>query len=340
MIKNLTTSNIARQNVLNNQYALKEVENVIGLKGVIFEGEIKFTKSQLASFFETSERSIDNIITNNEAEVAQNGYGVLSGNRLKEFKLAIQDQFDNEVNFAIKTNNKLGVFNFRAFVNIAMLLSRSDRAKEVRNVVLDIVLDTINKRTGGATKYINQRDGDFLITLLQNSGYHKRLVEALNECVDLGVIKFIIYNDKVYKSIFRENATEYRKILKLDEQEDERNTMYGEVLDIIASFEAGFADELHSRMIEFGRKLSQDETDKLYHRFETQKLWEPLINTARRKMASRDLCFRDALHENLAEYVESVSSEDFERFIGSKSVALDEQITNYVNALIRLKERK
>ena len=50
MVKNLTTSNIVRQNILNNQYALSEIEKVVGLKGVIFEGEMKFTKSQIASF--------------------------------------------------------------------------------------------------------------------------------------------------------------------------------------------------------------------------------------------------------------------------------------------------
>lgn len=340
MIKNLTTSNIARQNVLNNQYALSEVEKVIGFKGVIFEGEIKFTKSQIASFFEVSERSIDNIVTSNIDEVTFNGYEVLTSNRLKEFKLAILDQFDSEVNFVIKTNNKLGIFNFRSFINIAMLLSRSERAREVRNVVLDIVLDTINKKTGGATKYINQREGDFLVNLLENSRYHKDFTNALKECVELGNIKYIRYKDKVYNSIFRENAIEYRKILKLEEEEDERHTMYGEVLNIIASYEAGFAARLFEKKNEIGRMLRLEEVDKLYLEFESMALWEPLINTARRKMASRDLCFRDVLHQNISEYIDTVSAEDFEKFIGSKSISLEKQIENYVSALIRLKERE
>ena len=51
-MKNLTTSEIARQNVLNNKYALEEVQKAIGLQGIIFEGELKFTKQQLSSFFE------------------------------------------------------------------------------------------------------------------------------------------------------------------------------------------------------------------------------------------------------------------------------------------------
>lgn len=51
MTRDLTTSEIYRQNILNNHYALQEVQTAIGLQGVVFEGEIKFTRQQLASFF-------------------------------------------------------------------------------------------------------------------------------------------------------------------------------------------------------------------------------------------------------------------------------------------------
>ena len=171
-MKNLTTSEIARQNVLNNKYALEEVQKAIGLQGIIFEGELKFTKQQLSSFFEVSDRTINSCLTRNEKELRDNGYEVIVGNRLKTFKLAFTINDDREVNFLIKSN-KLGIFNFRAFINIAMLLSKSERAREVRSLVLDIVIDTINKRTGGNTKYINQRDEDFVFNLLNNKDYHK-----------------------------------------------------------------------------------------------------------------------------------------------------------------------
>ena len=209
-MKNLTTSEIARQNVLNNKYALEEVQKAIGLQGIIFEGELKFTKQQLSSFFEVSDRTINSCLTRNEKELRDNGYEVIVGNRLKTFKLAFTINDDREVNFLIKSN-KLGIFNFRAFINIAMLLSKSERAREVRSLVLDIVIDTINKRTGGNTKYINQRDEDFVFNLLNNKDYHREMVLALRDCVDLGNIKYLLYNDKVYRSVFKEDADEYRK---------------------------------------------------------------------------------------------------------------------------------
>lgn len=57
--KDLTTSNVVRQNILNNKYALSEIQKAIGLKGVIFNRELKFTKKQVADFFEIDERAIN-----------------------------------------------------------------------------------------------------------------------------------------------------------------------------------------------------------------------------------------------------------------------------------------
>lgn len=339
MTKDLTTSKIARQNVLNNKYALLEIQKAIGLPGIIYRGQLTFVKTQIASFFGLSTRSIDACVRNNDEELTHNGYDVLRGNNLREFELACKQSFANEVNFTNKTR-QLGVFNFRAVLNIAMLLTKSERAKEVRSLILDIVIDTVNKRTGGATKYINQRDEDFIHNLLTNVDYHKELVAALRDCVDLGAIKYIRYNDMVYKSIFKENADEYRRILRLTNEEDERMTMYSEVLDLIASYEAGFADIIRHEFENKGNQLlTQTEVDKLYEAFESQRLWVPLMNKARTKMASRDLCFRDALHHNLAEHIGAVPPEDFNRFIGEKSMELSERIEQYVEALKRLKDR-
>ena len=339
MNKDLTSSKIARQNVLNNKYALQEIQKAVGLPGILFHNQLTFTKVQVAGFFGVSPRSIDTCIRNNDEELTNNGYEVLRGNLLKEYELACKQALAHEINFTSKIR-QLGVFNFRAVLNIAMLLTKSERAKEVRSLILDIVIDTVNKRTGGTTKYINQRDEDFIHNLLTNADYHKELVEALRYCVDLGSIKYIRYNDMVYKSIFKENADEYRKILRLTNEEDERMTMYSEVLDLIASYEAGFADVIRQAFNRKGtRLLTPMEVDALYKDFESQRLWEPLIKKARSKMASRDLCFRDALHQNLIEHIGAVPPEDFNRFMGEKSMALSERLEQYVEALKRLKDR-
>ena len=103
--KELTKSRIDRQNVLNNSYAIQEIQQAVGLRGVLFEGEYRITRSQMANFFGVSERTIINCTRNNIDELQQNGYDVIRGNRLKMFWLAIPESLAVEINFTRKTTN-------------------------------------------------------------------------------------------------------------------------------------------------------------------------------------------------------------------------------------------
>ena len=338
MEKDLTNSVVVRQNVLNNTYAVEEIQKAVGVKGVLFEQSYRFVKKQLADFYDVTERTIENCLEKNDKELQRNGYEVLKGKRLIDFKLAASKADVPEIDFGNKTP-QLGVFDFRAFLNVGMLLTDSERARLLRSAILDIVIDTINKRTGGNTKYINQRDEDFVVNLLRGEDYRREFTDALRDCVAMGNFKYIVYTDKVYVSIFKENAQEYRKILQLEKSENVRHTMYSEVLDIISSYEAGFAEVLRKAFEKKGALLTAWEADALFADFESQRLWEPLREKARVKMASRDLCFRDALHKNLEEYISAVPESDFERFLGEKSMELDQRLEEYRDALKRLKER-
>ena len=240
MTKDLINTAVTRKNILNNRFAVDEIQKAVGIKGVMFENEYKFLKRQVAEFFEVTDRTIENCLEKNENELSKNGYEVLRGKRLIDFKLVYQYAFDSEIDFVIKTV-RLGIFNFRAFLNIAMLLTDSNKARDLRSIILDISIDSINKRTGGSTKYINQRDEDYMYNMLRGEDYRKEFTDALRDCVDLGNFKYMVYTDKVYRSIFKENAAEYRNILKLERSENVRQTMYGEVLDIISSYDA-FSD--------------------------------------------------------------------------------------------------
>ena len=334
----LTNSVVVRQNVLNNTYAVEEIQKAVGVRGVLFEQSYRFVKKQLADFYGVTERTIENCLEKNDKELQRNGYEVLKGKRLIDFKLAASASDVPEMDFGNKIP-QLGVFDFRAFLNVGMLLTDSEKARQLRSAILDIVIDTINKRTGGNTKYINQRDEDFVVNLLRGEDYRREFTDALRDCVDMGNFKYIVYTDKVSVSIFKENAQEYRRILKLENSENVRHTMYSEVLDIISSYEAGFAEILRNSYEKKGARLTAWEADALFAEFENQHLWKPLREKARTKMASRDLCFRDALHHNLKEYVNAVPVSDFDRFLGEKSMELDKRLEEYKEALKRLKER-
>ncbi|HDL00604.1 MAG TPA: DNA-binding protein, partial [candidate division Zixibacteria bacterium] len=316
MSNNLTKSDIDRQNILNNPFAIKEIKKAVNLQGIEFQGKFTLLKEQVAEFFEVTSRTIDNYISKYEFELKQNGYKILRGKSLKDFKIAINEQYVNETDFVDIKVPQIGIFDFRAFLNLAMLLTESDRAKLLRQAILDIVIDTINQKTGGGTKYINQRDEDFIISYFKEENYRKEFTNALDKYIDMGKFKYPLYTNKIYKSIFKENAQEYRKILKLHKKDKVRDTLYASILDLVSSYEFGFAKVLEDAFKKVKRKLTSSEVDILFLEFESQALWKPLVDNARNQMASRDLAFRDTLHLQLKEYISPLNSDEFERFLG------------------------
>lgn len=337
--KDLTVSAVDRQNILNNPYALQEIEKAAEIRGIPFEGRRVVLKEQVAAFFEVDIRTINNYLERYGDELRQNGYEVIRGKRLKELKLACREHSGNETDFLTKTT-VLGVFDSRAFLNLAMLMTESERARLLRQVMLDIVIDTINQRTGGGTKYINQRDEDFIISYFEEENYRKEFTDALRDCVDMGQAKYPIYTDKIYVSIFRENAQEYRRILRLHAKDKVRDTLYSEILDLVSAYECGFGKKLRAESERICRRLNPLEVDRLFAAFEKEPHWTPLVQKARNKMASRDLAFRDALHHQLKEYISPVKREDFERFLGEKSKELSERLEEAKDVMKRLKERE
>lgn len=79
-----------------------------------------------------------------------------------------------DINVPTKTT-VLGVFDFRAFLNMVMLLSESEKARALRQLMLDIVIDLINRKTGGGTKYINQRDKDYVSIFKEKVKEYKKI---------------------------------------------------------------------------------------------------------------------------------------------------------------------
>lgn len=336
--KDLTVSQVDRQNILNNSYALQEIEKATHIQGIPFEGKNVVLKEQVAEFFEVDIRTITNYLDKYGEELRQNGYEVIRGKRLKALRLCVMDRFGKEMDFPTKTT-VVSVFDFRAFLNLAMLMVESERARLLRQAILDIVIDTINQRTGGGTKYVNQRDEEFIVAYFEEENYRKEFTDALRDCVAMGQFKYPLYTDKIYISIFNENAQEYRRILKLHAKDKVRDTFYSEILDLVSSYEYGFGKLLREFAEKAGRKLTAWEVDELFRKFESQPLWRPLVEKARNKMASRDLAFREALHHQLKEYITPVQREDFERFLGEKSKELAERIEDAKDVMKRLKER-
>ncbi len=333
-MRDLTSSGIDRQNILNNLDAVSNIQEYLGMKSMLFESEFRFTKEQVADFYKVDTSTIDYYLSQYEKELKHNGYELLKGRTLKSFK----EQFGGILNIPSKTT-QLGVLNFRAFLNLGMLLVESEMAKAIRSKMLDIVIDTLNNRLGGSTKYINQRDEDFFHSIIKEPLYRKEFTTALHNHVKMGNYKYAYYTDAIYKCIFQENAKEYKQILKLEEQENPRDTMYAEVLTLIASFEIGLAHEIELKANVLGRMLEKNEVDELIKTFAEHPQQKPHIENARTKMATRDYGFRQVLHENLKNYIGSIDISDYQRFLGDKSRALQDRIEESIDVFKRLKDR-
>lgn len=347
-MKNLTVSQIERGNILNNNFAVKEMYESLGFIGVMFEGKFRFTRNMVINYFAVEERTIDRYLSQYSQELTQNGYEILTGHRLRQFKnlhvtdMNVGDMVEDTENQLVNEKApSIGIFTFKAFLNLGMLLTESAKAKELRSFILNIVIDVLNKKMGGSTKYINQREEEFLPSAIREYNYRQEYTNALDNYIEPNKFKYSQLTDKIYVSIFKEKSKEYRQVLNLSNKESVRSTMYSEVLDLISSYENGFADYLKREFEKSQIKIKLSEANILFKQFEqlTEKIYEPLREKARTLMASRDMVFRDALHEKLAEYIDVVKSKDFQKFLGEKSKTLEDRLEENKEVFIRLKDR-
>lgn len=357
-MKDLTNSEVDRKNVLNNNLAISEAYKQIGFRGVMFENKYRFTKQQLAKFYEVDVRTVERLLESHSKELTDSGYELFTGFRLKKLKVAFlesrqsgkADLSDIDVgeipditeNEALSSRApSLGIFTFKAFLNLGMLLTDSERAQKLRLAILDIVIDVLNQKLGGKTKYINQREEEFLPSAIREFNYRQEFTNALDYYIAPNKFKYGQLTDKIYKSIFHENAKEYRQVLNLNYKESVRSTMYSEVLDLISGYENGFADYLKKKSESLDRKLSLSEANSLFKEFEQHMhaFVNPLREKARSLMASRDLAFREALHEKLKDYINEVSADDFDKFLGERSMDLEKRLEDNKEVFKRLKDR-
>lgn len=339
MAKDLTSSRLDRQNILNNDLAVEEIQDSIEIRSVPWNEKLYLTKELVAAFFDVDIRTIERYISSFSDELKANGMEILKGKKLESFISAYDSAFATDINVGHKIRN-LTVFDFRSFLNIGMLLSESERAKNLRQLMLDIVIDLINRKTGGGTKYINQRDKDFLFSSLQEDNYRRQFTDALKECVVTDRYKYAHFTDLIYVSIFKEKAKEYKKILDLKATDKVRDTFYSEILDIVAAYESGLAEAIRQECEKTGRPLTIDEAEALFRSFEEMALWKPLIQRGRVKMASRDLALRDAFHYQLSEYIQPLDKDEYQRFLGAAGDELERLMAENQEVLRRLKERE
>lgn len=333
MAKDLTTSVIDRQNILNNPFAIKAIRENLDIKFVNFNGTLVTTKQKTAEFYGVELRTIELCMKAHEEELRTNGYRVLQGEDLQEFKLAC----GSEIDFATKTT-VLGIFDFRSFLNLGMLLTTSERAKQLRAMMLDIVIAVIKERAGGSAKYINRRDRNYVVSAFVEEDYHKKLSETIMAHVEGDYTSnYAQIMDVIYKVVFCEKAEEYKKLLDLSEHDNLRRTLYAEVLVAVSSFENATAKAVIQKVTEDGKLTVAEVVDAIME-LSKNPLVKPVVDDARTKMASRDNALRDVYHGNLAAYIRAVMPEEYHKFVGNLSVDFDKLLDENKDVLEHLKQ--
>jgi hypothetical protein len=309
MKRNLQESHTDRQNILNNPFAVEEIQNRLGIQGVQIEDRYWITTNQVAEYFEVDLRTIRRAIENYQEELSQNGYKIFTG---KDLEIA-KNQLGSDIDVLTKTT-VLGMFDFRSFLNLGMLLTTSEKAKELRSVILDIFIEVMDKNFGKNRKYINQKHPKFNFAIKGYNFYHRKLNDALSKYVDMPQTKYIYFNNRIYEFLFLEKAKEYRILLELNSKEKSIDTHYPEVITTISAFDTDFAQEIKEVFVATGRRLFQKEVEEIFDKLIRRDRWEPLLNFSRQILASRDNAFRATIHTNLDVYKKHITADEYQIF--------------------------
>ena len=116
-----------REKMIGNVSVLEKVKDLLLL------GDSEFaTTQQVADYYEVGLEAVKSITKRHKEELETNGLTLLKGEALKSFKWQVQDEP------SIKFVSQLTLFSKRTILNIGMLLTEGDVAKEVRSRLLDI----------------------------------------------------------------------------------------------------------------------------------------------------------------------------------------------------------
>lgn len=70
MAKDLTNSRLDRQNILNNEIAIDEIQQKSGIEGILWEGKLFVTREMTANFFDVDIRTISRYLEQNSEELS------------------------------------------------------------------------------------------------------------------------------------------------------------------------------------------------------------------------------------------------------------------------------
>lgn len=135
---------------LNNDRATEHLNKAKALVMAMWQGAGAATNQQMAEYFEVPLDAIESVVRRFKDELTSDGLKVVKGKDLKDVS-AILAESQNRI-------PSLTVWTPRAALRLGMLLRDSDVAKQVRNVLLNIAMQSVPEVTIAARPSLPTRD--------------------------------------------------------------------------------------------------------------------------------------------------------------------------------------
>lgn len=210
MLNDILEKEELREDILNNNRSLnimEEYKTITTIKNMEYE-----TVDKVAKYFEVSKKTLESLISRHREELIKNGLISLKCNELKDNLATFNMEITNYRGYFIADNRKFNnrsniLINKRCFLNIAMLLTESKVAEEIRSKILDIVL---NGTENIKTKTIIDNSTEELFRLFEESfKKDKQLIQDLQNKIKQ------LENEKVLEVPKRENLEPKNKFEKM-----------------------------------------------------------------------------------------------------------------------------
>lgn len=257
-MKILTNSQVDRKTILDDDRAITEIQKHIDVEGISYENQIIFTKQMTAQIYGVEEKIIDSYISDNLQELIENGYQVIEDKKLIDFISSINRTNSNTTN--LPKFSTLHIFNYKAFLNIGMLIIESQSAKLIRHRILDIMIDLINIQTNGLTKYINQKH-DYISQFPEVSNHTTNICTALKNYTNVDSSKYLLYINKILNIVFNSHIAHIQ---------NKKEIFRLEILKLFNQYVNIIVNQLTKKFDLIGSLLNHNETEEVFLRVESQ----------------------------------------------------------------------
>ena len=231
-MKKSTTNNTSREVIftesktMREEYIKEEYFDILDkIKAIPYmTKDMVVSIEQVANYYEVTKKAIETVIKRNKNEIESDGYMVLKGEELKDFKQQVCCLHGGDTKIIPNKTTVLTILTKRAMLRIGMLLTTSAIAKQVRTHLLNCEEEVSQeKQIWLAQREAGKIDRKRMTTAIKNyipDSPHKKF-------------KYPQYTNLVYKILFNKDAKTMREERGFSKNDALRDSFTGEELKLV-----------------------------------------------------------------------------------------------------------